>query len=135
MSSQRTENKINQHKKKDTHFENQPKVETGSYEHLDSTVSCQNFLGKIPDENTDSWVFDKGMGLMEHVNLDRLERLIHIPVHSRPDWLKNAREDAEELLWLACRASTNQDLASLEELDREAGIMAERLQYRMDNEL
>ena len=48
---------------------------------------------------------------MEHVNLDRLERLIHIPVHSRPDWLKNAREDAEELLWLACRASTNQDLA------------------------
>ena len=135
MSSQRTENKINQHKKKDTHFENQPKVETGSYEHLDSTVSCQNFLGKIPDENTDSWVFYKGMGLMEHVNLDRLERLIHIPVHSRPDWLKNAREDAEELLWLACRASTNQDLASLEELDREAGIMAERLQYRMDNEL
>ena len=77
----------------------------------------------------------KRQGLMEHVNLDRLERLIHIPVHSRPDWLKNAREDAEELLWLACRASTNQDLASLEELDREAGIMAERLQYRMDNEL
>ncbi len=135
MSSQRTENKINQHKKKDTHFENQPKVETGSYQHFDSTVSCQNFLGKIPDENTDSWVFYKGMGLMEHVNLDRLERLIHIPVHSRPDWLKNAREDAEELLWLACRASTNQDLASLEELDQEAGIMAERLQYRMDNEL
>ena len=54
----------------------------------------------------------KGTGLMEHVNLNRLERLIHIPVHSRPDWLKNAREDAEELLWLACRASTNQDLAS-----------------------
>ena len=72
---------------------------------------------------------------MEHMNLDRLERLIHIPVSSRPDWLKNAREDAQELLWLASRARTNQDLASLEELDREAGIMAERLQYRMDNEL
>ncbi len=72
---------------------------------------------------------------MEHMNLDRLERLIHIPVSSRPGWLKNAREDAEELLWLASRARTNQDLASLEELDREAGIMAERLQYRMDNEL
>ena len=72
---------------------------------------------------------------MEHMNLDRLERLIHIPVSSRPDWLKNAREDAEELLWLASRARTNPDLASLEELDREAGIMAERLQYRMDNEL
>tara|TARA_Y100001933_G_C18957789_1_gene546767 strand:- start:506 stop:724 length:219 start_codon:yes stop_codon:yes gene_type:complete len=72
---------------------------------------------------------------MEHMNLDHLERLIHIPVSSRPDWLKNAREDAEELLWLASRARTNQDLASLEELDREAGIMAERLQYRMDNEL
>ena len=72
---------------------------------------------------------------MEHMNLDRLERLIHITVSSRPDWLKNAREDAQELLWLASRARTNQDLASLEELDREAGIMAERLQYRMDNEL
>ena len=72
---------------------------------------------------------------MEHMNLDHLERLIHIPVSSRPDWLKNAREDAEELLWLASRARTNQALASLEELDREAGIMAERLQYRMDNEL
>jgi len=72
---------------------------------------------------------------MEHVNLDRLERLIHIPVHSRPDWLKNARAHAGELLRLACRECTSQDLASLEELDREAGIMAERLQYRMDNEL
>ena len=80
-------------------------------------------------------VYDRGMDLMEHGNLDRLERLIHIPVHSRPDWLKNAREDAEELLWLACRANTNHDFASLEELDREAGIMAERIQYRMDNEL
>ena len=69
------------------------------------------------------------------MNLDRLERLIHIPVSSRPDWLKNAREDAEELLWLASRARTNQDIASLEELDRGAGVMAERLQYRMDNEL
>ena len=80
-------------------------------------------------------IFYRGMDLMEHGNLDRLERLIHIPVHSRPDWLKNAREDAEELLWLACRASTNHDFASLEELDREAGIMAERIQYRMDKEL
>ena len=80
-------------------------------------------------------VFYRGMDLMEHGNLDRLERLIHIPVHSRPDWLKNAWEDAEELLWLACRASTNHDFTSLEELDREAGIMAERIQYRMDNEL
>ena len=70
---------------------------------------------------------------MEHGNLDRLERLIHIPVHSRPD-SENAR-DAEELLWLACRASTHPDFASLEEQDREAGIMAERIQYRMDNEL
>ncbi len=72
---------------------------------------------------------------MEYLNLDRLEKLIHIPVSSRPQWLKNAREDAEELLWLACRASTNQDLASLEELDREARSMAERIQYRMDSEL
>ena len=72
---------------------------------------------------------------MDYLNLDRLEKLIHIPVSSRPQWLKNAREDAEELLWLACRASTNQDLASLEELDREASSMADRIQYRMENDL
>ena len=72
---------------------------------------------------------------MEYLNLDRLEKLIHIPGSSRPQWLKNAREDAEELLWLACRASTNQDLASLEELDREASSMADRIQYRMENDL
>ncbi|MGB0655310.1 MAG: hypothetical protein ACPGMQ_07760 [Pirellulales bacterium] len=72
---------------------------------------------------------------MEYLNLDRLEKLIHIPVSSRPQWLKNAREDAEELLWLACRANTKQDLASLEELDREASYMADRIQYRMENDL
>ena len=72
---------------------------------------------------------------MEHMNLDRLERIIHIPVSSRPDWLKNAREDAGELLWLASRASMNHDLASLEELDREAGFMADRIQYSMENDL
>jgi len=53
MSSQWAENKINQHKKKYAHFENQPKVKTGSEEHFDSTVSCNNFLGKISNENTD----------------------------------------------------------------------------------
>ena len=55
MSRQWAENKINQHKKKYTHFENQPKVEPGSEENFDSTVSCNNVLGKIPDENTDLW--------------------------------------------------------------------------------
>ena len=72
---------------------------------------------------------------MEHINLDRLERLIHTPVSSRPDWLKNAREDGDELLWLANRASMNHDLAALEELDREAGFMADRIQYSMENDL
>ena len=42
-------------------------------------------------------------------NLDRLERLIHQPVSSRPDWLKHAREDAQEVLWLAHRAANDQD--------------------------
>jgi hypothetical protein len=74
------------------------------------------------------------MMLMEYTNLDRLERLIHIPVSSRPEWLKNAREDAKEILWLAYRAHTNQDLGSLEELDREAGIMADTIQFRMEND-
>ena len=66
-------------------------------------------------------------------NLDQLERLIHRPVSSRPDWLKHAREDAEELLWLAHRAGNDQDFDRLAELDEDAAILIERIERRMDS--
>ena len=66
-------------------------------------------------------------------NLDELERLIHRPVSSRPDWLKHAREDAEELLWLAHRASNDQDFDRLAELDEDAAVLIERIERRMDS--
>jgi hypothetical protein len=66
-------------------------------------------------------------------NLDELERLIHRPVSSRPDWLKHAREDAEELLWLAHRAGNDQDFDRLAELDEDAAVLIERIERRMDS--
>lgn len=68
------------------------------------------------------------------INLDRLERLIHQPVSSRPDWLKHAREDAREVLWLALRAETDQDFDTLFELDEEAALIADRIEDRMNRE-
>ena len=66
-------------------------------------------------------------------NLDELERLIHRPVSSRPDWLKHAREDAEELLWLAHRAGNDQDFDRLAELDEDAAVLIERIERRMES--
>lgn len=65
-------------------------------------------------------------------NLDQLERLIHRPVSSRPDWLKHAREDAEELLWLAHRAGNDQDFDRLAELDEDAAVLIEKIERRLD---
>ena len=67
-------------------------------------------------------------------NLDRLQRLIHRPVSSRPDWLKHAREDAEELLWLAQRAGDDQNYDRLDELEQEAAAIADRIEERMDKD-
>jgi len=67
-------------------------------------------------------------------NLDRLRRLIHRPVSSRPDWLKHAREDAEELLWLAHRANNDQNYDYLEELEGEAAAIADRIEERMEQD-
>ena len=67
-------------------------------------------------------------------NLDRLERLIHQPVSSRPDWLKHAREDAREVLWLALRAANDQDYDTLADLDEEAASIADRIEDRMQRE-
>ena len=69
-----------------------------------------------------------------HANLDRLERLINQPVSSRPDWLKHAREDAQEVLWLAHRAENDQDYDTLYELDMEASSIVERIEDRMNRE-
>lgn len=65
-------------------------------------------------------------------NLDRLERLIHRPVSSRPDWLKHAREDAEELLWLAHRAGDDHDSDRLAELNEDAAALIEQIENRME---
>jgi len=65
-------------------------------------------------------------------HLDQLERLIHRPVSSRPDWLKHAREDAEELLWLAQRAGNDQNFDRLAELDEDAAALIEQIESRME---
>lgn len=67
-------------------------------------------------------------------NLDRLERLIHRPVSSRPDWLKHAREVAQELLWLAHRAGDDQNFDRLAELDEDAAALIEQIENRMEQE-
>lgn len=67
-----------------------------------------------------------------HQNLDRLERLIHQPVSSRPDWLKHAREDAQELLWLAHRASDDQNFDRLAELEDDAAVLIEQIEHRLE---
>lgn len=65
-------------------------------------------------------------------HLDQLERLIHRPVSSRPDWLKHAREDAEELLWLAHRAGDDQNFDRLMELEEDAAVLIEQIESRME---
>jgi hypothetical protein len=65
-------------------------------------------------------------------HLDQLERLIHRLVSSRPDWLKHAREDAEELLWLAHRAGNDQNFDRLAELDEDAAALIEQIESRME---
>lgn len=74
------------------------------------------------------------MSMTGSTNFDRLERLIHKPLSSRPGWLKIAREDAAEILWLAYRAQANQDFESLQELDVQAGLLADGIQSRMDTD-
>lgn len=62
---------------------------------------------------------------------ERLERLIHEPVSTRPDWLKYWREEAQHLLSLARRADTDDDLEALQDLDEEARLMVEGIASRM----
>jgi hypothetical protein len=60
----------------------------------------------------------------------RLESLIYRPVSTRPDWLKAWRNEANYLLYLARRASDDDDVELLEELEEQAREMADMVESR-----
>ncbi|MFM8578149.1 MAG: hypothetical protein ACKOCN_05035 [Planctomycetaceae bacterium] len=60
----------------------------------------------------------------------RLESLIYRPVSTRPDWLKAWRNEANYLLYLARRASDDDDLERLDELEEQAREMADMVEAR-----
>jgi hypothetical protein len=62
---------------------------------------------------------------------ERLEWLVHRPVASRPDWLKAWRNEAQYLLFLARRASDDDDLELLQELEDQAREMADVVEARL----
>jgi hypothetical protein len=64
----------------------------------------------------------------------RLESLIYRPVSSRPDWLKAWRNEANYLLYLARRASDDDDLELLQELEDQARDMADMVESRLGSE-
>jgi len=61
----------------------------------------------------------------------RLESLIFRPVSTRPDWLKAWRNEANYLLFLARRAEDNEDETELEELEAQAGDLADTVEARL----
>ena len=65
---------------------------------------------------------------------DDLERLLHRPVSTRPDWLKAWRNEANYLLSLARRAADNGDEDELEELEDQAREMADVVEARLRSE-
>lgn len=62
---------------------------------------------------------------------DRLERCIHRPVSSRPDWLLIWRDEAHHLLFLARRATADDDADALDDLAAEAEAMADAMERRL----
>lgn len=62
---------------------------------------------------------------------DRLERLVHRPVSSRPDWLLIWRDEAHHLLFLARRAAADDDPDTVDELATEADAMADAMERRL----
>lgn len=66
-----------------------------------------------------------------HDPFDRLERLVHRPVSSRPDWLLIWRDEAHHLLFLARRAAADDDADALDELAVEADGMADAMERRL----
>jgi hypothetical protein len=65
---------------------------------------------------------------------DRLERLLHRPVSSRPDWLKAWRNEANYILFLARRAVDDDDVELVEELEAQAREMADMVEARLRHE-
>jgi hypothetical protein len=61
----------------------------------------------------------------------RLEGLLHRPVSTRPDWLKAWRNEANYLLFLARRASDDENFELLEELEDQAKEMADMVEARL----
>ena len=62
---------------------------------------------------------------------DRLERLLHRPVSTRPDWLKAWRNEANYLLFLVRRAADDDDLELVQELEDQAREMADMVEARL----
>jgi len=62
---------------------------------------------------------------------DRLERLLHRPVSTRPDWLKAWRNEANYILFLARRAADDDDFECLQELEDQAREMADMVEGRL----
>lgn len=65
---------------------------------------------------------------------ERLERLRYRPISARPDWLKAWRNEAMYLLFLARRASDDDDLELLQELEDQAREMADVVEARLQAE-
>jgi hypothetical protein len=61
----------------------------------------------------------------------RLEGLLHRPVSSRPDWLKAWRNEANYILYLARRATDDDDFELLQELEDQAREMADMVEGRL----
>ena len=61
----------------------------------------------------------------------RLESLIYRPVSFRPDWLKAWRNEANYLLFLARRASDDDDEELFQELEDQARDMAAMVEAKL----
>lgn len=64
----------------------------------------------------------------------RLESLVYRPVSTRPDWLKAWRNEANYLLYLARRASDDDNIELLEELEEQARDMSDMVEGRLKAE-
>lgn len=64
----------------------------------------------------------------------RLESLIFRPVSTRPDWLKAWRHEAQHLLFLARRATDDDNEELVQELEDQAREMADMVEARLSAE-
>jgi hypothetical protein len=64
----------------------------------------------------------------------RLEGLMYRPVSTSADWLKSWRNEANYLLFLARRASDDDNFELLDELEEQAREMADMVEGRLKAE-